>query len=302
LSPAGGAHSFTHCIRLLPLRSGTYSPECVSIRFPVFAGGAHAALGLVNNPPAGTVSISGASADLHLNRAVPSLEQSAADSQLAAVLRAHVDYTNVASQCCPGTAWPLVTVLQQLQIEQQQQLHQQLLQQQGSSGVLLDSHVAAAPEGSSQLWQRRRTSEDPSTATTAAATTPSVESIYPEGMTASGQPNQAPDADRQAAAPAPAAAQEALPAGGSAPEAPMSIQWELCIQASSGSQLKVVTDSGAVVLSCGTEMVTMRAASGDGSSMRARSAADVVAQLSVQVCHDLARFGYTDVQRLHARC
>ncbi len=36
-------HSFIHHTRFLPLGSGTYSPECVSIRVPVLAAGIPAA-------------------------------------------------------------------------------------------------------------------------------------------------------------------------------------------------------------------------------------------------------------------
>ena len=47
--------------------------------------------------------------------------------------------------------------------------------------------------------------------------------------------------------------------------------------------LKCSCCSGAVLLSCEVDMVTMRAASGDGVSMHAQSAADLVLQLSLQV-------------------
>ncbi|KAL0027199.1 hypothetical protein WJX77_002651 [Trebouxia sp. C0004] len=50
----------------------------------------------------------------------------------------------------------------------------------------------------------------------------------------------------------------------------------------SETQIEVVADSGVVLLGCGVDMVTLRAASGDGSSMKAQSAADIVAQLSLQ--------------------
>ncbi|KAL0047867.1 hypothetical protein WJX82_001975 [Trebouxia sp. C0006] len=58
-------------------------------------------------------------------------------------------------------------------------------------------------------------------------------------------------------------------------------QMEL-MPASSETLIEVVADNGVVVLGCGVEMVTLRAASGDGSSMKAQSAADIVAQLSLQ--------------------
>ncbi|KAL0030048.1 hypothetical protein WJX79_003167 [Trebouxia sp. C0005] len=58
--------------------------------------------------------------------------------------------------------------------------------------------------------------------------------------------------------------------------------WEVCVQASGETQAEVVAETGAVLLGCAVDMVTLRAASGDGSSMKAQSAADLVGQLSLQ--------------------
>ena len=62
----------------------------------------------------------------------------------------------------------------------------------------------------------------------------------------------------------------------------VSLQWEVSLQASSSSQLEVVNDDGTVLLSCAVETAALRAASGDGSTMRARSLLDAVLQLSFQ--------------------
>ena len=68
-----------------------------------------------------------------------------------------------------------------------------------------------------------------------------------------------------------------------ASDAVVGLQWEVCLQASSGSQVEVVAHSGDLLLGCGADTATIRAASGDGTSMMAQSAADLVVQLSVQV-------------------
>ncbi len=253
------------------------------------ADGAHAGLGLTNSHAAGTVSISKVSLDLHLNRAVPTSPPSAAGSDpAAAVLRGHVNFTGVASQCCPAALWPLLATLHQLQ--QQQQLQQQLmLQQQGTSQVLPSFGSSTEDTNEGQLRQQRRTSEEPNRDEAAAAV--DDDALGGNGLNSSqgsGHANEQPGTDSVAqhllsGEAAPAAGQEPAAAAISKAEAALSVQWEICVQAGSETQIEVVADTGAVLLGCGVDMATLRAASGNGSSMKAQSAADIVAQLSLQV-------------------
>ncbi len=233
------------------------------------------------------------SLDLHLNRAVPTSPQSAAGSDpAAAVLRGHVNFTGVASQCCPAALWPLLAALQQLlqQQQQQQQLQQQLMQQQqGTSQVLPSFGRSTEDSDEGQLRQRHHTSEeatpDQSAAAAAAADDDALGVISSQSLSnANQQPGTEPVAQQAySGVAASTAGQEAAAAPVSEAEAALSVQWEVCVQASSETQMGVVADNGVVVLGCGVDMVTLRAASGDGSSMKAQSAADIVAQLSLQV-------------------
>ena len=224
--------------------------------------------------------------DLHLSRALPSMAPSAPEAATAAaLLRGHVEFTGVASQCCPTALWSTVTALQQLQQQQQQQQQQQ--RQMVRELVPISASDSAQPVAG-QLRHRRHTHEElPTSGASAAADAalpgndlhdphhPSPASEQPsEGTSAQHMPS------KEAAS---VAAQEAASAVAPVSGPAVSIQWELCLQASSVSQVQVVDETGAVLVNCGVDMVTVRAASGDGSSMAAKSAADVVAQLSVEV-------------------
>lgn len=233
------------------------------------SGGAHAGFGPANSSAAGTVTISGVSADLHLNRASPTMSQASVESvPAAAVVHAHVEITAVASQCCPAALWPLVSVFQQLL---QQQHQEQLLRQQG--GLLsIPTEGPTQQDRSTQLRQRRHTGEDASQGQSVAARQSSEAAAA--GQAAVGEAS-------------PAAGPEPAPAVVPASEPCIGFQWEMCIQASSNSQVEVV-NAGSVLFSCGVDMVTIRAASGNGSSMVAASVADTVVQLSVQVSYQQA--------------
>ncbi len=262
-----------------------------SLSYPLPADGAHAGLGLANSHAAGTVSMSKVSLDLHLNRAVPTSPRSAAGSEpAAAVLRGHVNFTGVASQCCPAALWPLLAALHQLQQQQQQQQQRMMLQQQGTSQVLPSFGRSTEVSNEGQLRQRHHTSEEPTQDESAAAAVDDGALGVSELNSSQGssRANEQPGTEsvvqrtpsREAA---PAAGQEPAAAPVSEAEAALSVQWEVCVQASSETQIEVVADNGVVLLGCGVDMVTLRAASGDGSSMKAQSAADIVAQLSLQV-------------------
>lgn len=246
----------------------------------VSTGGAHAGLGLVNSPAASTVSITKVSMDLHLSRAVPSMALSAPEAvAAAAVLRGHVEFTGVAGQCCPTALWSTVTALQQLQQQQQRQT---------VSGLIPDSGSGSAQPVSGQLRHRRHTNEELPTsgaAAAAAATLPGDE-LRDAHLSdpASEQPGEGTSAQHMPSKEAAlVAAQEVASAVAPVSESALSIQWELCLQASSVSQVEVVDDTGVALVNCNVDMVTVRAASGDGSSLAAKSAADIVAQLSVEV-------------------
>ena len=225
--------------------------------------------------------------DLHLSRALPSMAPSAPEAATAAaLLRGHVELTGVASQCCPTALWSTVTALQQLQQQVQQQL---LLQERQLVSELVPSSASdSAQPVSGQLRQRRHTNEELPTsgaAAAAAATLPGSDVHDPHHSDpASEQPSEGPSAKHAPSQEAASvAAQEAASAVAPVSEPALSIQWELCLQASSVSQVQVVDDTGAVLVNCDVDMVTVWAASGDGSSMAAKSAADIVAQLSVEV-------------------
>ena len=243
----------------------------------------------MNSPVAGTVSVSKVSLDLHLNWAVPTSPGSAAGSDpAAAVLRAHVNLTGVASQCCPAALWPLLATLHQLQ--QQQQLQQQLMLQQQRTGQVLPNFGSSTEEANEgQLRQRHHPSEEPTQDEAAAAVDDGALGVSDlNSSQGSSHANQQPGTGSVAqSTPSreaePAAGQEPAAAPVSTAEAALSVQWEVCVQASSETQIEVVADNAVVLLGCGVDMVTLRAASGDGSSMKAQSAADIVAQLSLQV-------------------
>ena len=231
------------------------------------------------------------SLDLHLNRAVPTSPGSAAGSDpAAAVLRGHVNFTGVSSQCCPAALWPLLAALHQLQQQQQQQQQQRIMLQQQTTSQMLPSFGRSTEDlNEGQLRQRHHTSEEPTQDESAAAVDDGALGV--SGLNASegsSHANQQPGTDsvaqhtpsREAA---PAAGQEPATAPVSEAEAALSMQWEVCVQASSETQVEVVADTGSVLLGCGVDMVILRAASGDGSSMKAQSAADIVAQLLLQV-------------------
>ena len=231
------------------------------------------------------------SLDLHLNRAVPTSPESAAGSDpAAAVLRGHVNFTGVASQCCPAALWPLLATIHQLQ-QQQQQQQQLTLQQQATSQVLPSFGRSTEDSNEGQLRQRHHSSEQPTQDESAAAAAAAADALGGTGLNSyqgSSDANQQPGTEAAAQQgtseeAASAAGQEPAAAPVSEAAAALSVQWEVCVQASSETQIEVVADSGVVLLGCGVEMVTLRAASGDGSSMKAQSAADIVAQLSIQV-------------------
>ena len=252
----------------------------------VSTGGAHAGLGLVNSPAAGTVSITKVSMDLHLSRALPSMAPSAPEAATAAaLLRGHVEFIGVASQCCPTALWSTVTALQQLQQQQQQQQQQQ---RQMVRELVPSSASGSAQPLSGQLQHRRHTNEEPSTSDASAVAAAALlgDELHDPHHSdpASEQPCEDPFAQHVPSEEAASeAAQEAASAVAPVSEPALSIQWELCLQASSVSQVQVVDDTGAVLINCGVDMMTVRAASGDGSNMAAKSAADIVAQLSVEV-------------------
>ena len=191
----------------------------------VTSGGAHAGIGLVNQPAASTVSINSASVELCLNRTVPTTNASVPvdNNTAAAVVRAHVDLVGASTQCCPAMLWPVVATLQQLQQQQQQQTHQQLQQQslqQGSSSpcVILPAAVDVQPHAG-DLWQRRQTGNNalPDDRSHNAA----VDTI---------QQRSTMDVDDEAIQPA--------------AEAALGIQWELCLQISSHSHVEVLGEAG----------------------------------------------------------
>jgi G:T/U-mismatch repair DNA glycosylase len=223
------------------------------------------------------------SLDLHLNRAVPTSPGSAAGSHpAAAVLRGHVNFTGVASQCCPAALWPLLATLHQLQqqLQQQQQQQQLMVQQQGTSLVLPSFGRPTEDSNEGQVRRRHHTSEEPIQDESAATVDDALGGTGLHTSQGSSNANQQPGTDAVAQE---ASSGEAAPAAGQEADAALSLQWEVCVQASSETQMGVVADNGVVLLGCGVEMVTLRAASGDGSSMKAQSAADIVAQLSLQV-------------------
>lgn len=187
----------------------------------VTSGGAHAGLGFVNSPPAGSVSMNRASVEVHLNTAVPT-SSALGRATAAAVVRAHVDFAGVTGQCCPSMLWPVVATLKQLQ---QQQVQRQLPQ----PGTHVASPRAASAEshhlGRGLLPQQ---GGDASTTTTMLpaedqSSLPGAHSKHPA---------------EQAATPAVA------PAVAPAVEAAVNVQWELCLQTSSSSQVELVAESG----------------------------------------------------------
>ena len=61
------------------------------------------------------------------------------------------------------------------------------------------------------------------------------------------------------------------------------VLWEVTIQASSNSHLEVLDSVESVILNGAADVVSLRAASGDGATLAAQSAMDIVCQLSCQV-------------------
>ena len=179
----------------------------------VSSGGAHAGLGFVNQPPASTLSINSASVEVRLNRVVPVASASTnVKTAAAAVVHAHADFVGVASQCCPSMLWPVVATMQQLQEQQQ------LLQQ----GTHKASPMPAATDHESSRGDMLPISS---------STLPADDSGSLPGADTTQAATQA---SVPAAAPAPAPTAEDA----------VNVQWELCLQTSSSSQLEVMAQSG----------------------------------------------------------
>ena len=198
----------------------------------ITSGGLHAGLGLLDRATAGTFSVNSASVELHLNRTVPlQIASEQVDSSATPVVRGHVDFSGVASQCCPATLWPVIAVLQQLQQQQHQQLHQQLqwqLMQQHSSHQSVSSPAPVdTGSGTSDLRQRSQMSNDTQLNEPPTAADISSAAIQ-DGLAQ------------------PAVAGEAA-ADVSATEATLHIQWEVCLQTSSHSQIQVVAETGTIL-------------------------------------------------------
>ena len=186
----------------------------------VTSGGAHAGLGLVDQPPASTVSINSASMELRLNSNVPMPSAYVlVGNTAAAVLRAHIDFAGVSTQCCPAMLWPVVATLQQIH----QQVQQQALQQGRNPGSFMPAALDAQPrEG--ELRQRTVTGD---------ALAADKSGHVSMDSTAQRSAVDIQDEAVQAAA-----------AAASAAEAALGIQWELCMQTSSHCQLEVVGEAG----------------------------------------------------------
>lgn len=192
----------------------------------VTSGGAHAGLGFVNSPSAGSVSMNRASVEVRLNRAVPT-SSALGRATATAVVRAHVDFAGVTGQCCPSMLWPVVASLKQLQQQQQvqQQSHQQLLQ----PGTHVAPPMPAAAD--THLSGRGLVPQQGEASTTTTTTLPADD----QGSSLGARSKHAAE---QAATPA------AAPAVAAAVEAAVSVQWELCLQTSSSSHVELVAESG----------------------------------------------------------
>ena len=196
----------------------------------VTSGGAHASLGLVNAPPASSISMNSASVEVRLNRAVPTPGPSAPVAAApAAVVRAHVDFVGMTAQCCPAMLWPVIRTLQQLQQQQEQQV-QQLLQHWTHQASSMPAAANGQPDRG-LVPQRGNASS---------STVPADELLSSPGT----DPAQAAEqAGVPAVAPAPAVEQTAAPAAATA-EPAVCIQWELCLQTSSSSHAELMAESG----------------------------------------------------------
>ena len=234
----------------------------------VKSGSAHVGLGLRNQPAAVTVSSNGFATDLHLSRAAPDMAVSSAEAAAVAVVRAHAEVSGVAARCCPVSLWPLIADLQQLQQQQQQQQQQQYGRQQQQH----DQQEQYEQQQQQQAQQQQQQQ--------AQHIGPGQNPAQPVASTASGIHLPAVDKSMTNAEPETAAA-SAASAGVMPPQ--ISLQWELSIQASSSSQLEVLDPNGSVMLTGAADMMTLRAASGDGATMAAQSTMDIVCQLSCQV-------------------
>ena len=198
----------------------------------VTSGGAHASLGLVNSPPASSISMNSASVEVHLNRAVPTPGASApAAAAAAAVVHAHVDFVGMTAQCCPSMLWPVVRALQQLQQQQEQQVQQQLLQH----GTHPASPMPAAAAGPPDRGLVPQHGNAGSSAVPAGDLLSSPGVDLAQAAEQAGVPSVPPTVE-QTAAPAAAPAATAEPA--------VSIQWELCLQTSSSSHVELMAASG----------------------------------------------------------
>lgn len=259
------------------------------------SGGAHLGIGLADKPVAASVNVSGVSVDLHLLKAEPKLAIATADSQTAAVVQVHGEANGLAANCCPVTLWPMIDAVQQLQQQQQRHLQEQLLQQQGL-------HLPDAPKQPPQLQQQLQQQGAglpmqtllPQYQHTADEASSMHSPVLTESVPAAADADSARMTNTEAAAAAEQAAVEKVEA---VKPAVVSLQWEVALQVSSSSQLEVVGDNGTVLLSSAVEAVTLRAASGDGSTMRARSFFDAVFQLSCQAS-SLSLWSYPRVFQL----
>lgn len=199
----------------------------------VTSGGAHASLGLVNSPPASSISMNSASVEVRLNRAVPTPGASALVKATAtAVVRAHVDFVGVTAQCCPSVLWPVVKSLQQLQQQQEQQVQQQLLQHGTQQASPKPSAADGQPDRGPVPQQNASSS-----------TLPAVAFLSSPGIDSAQAAEQV---GGLAVTPAILVKETATPtaAPAAAVEAAVSIQWELCLQTSSSSHVELMAESG----------------------------------------------------------